>query len=179
MKAYTSEAVMSQKIQRMLAAVSLAVGAALGMAGTFAQSDALRGLLWGIDGISLVIASSILAVIQIRDSRDLLAAGFMVFAIGQGLILSTAAVDPAEAAPTFGAGAGLWAAGLVLASVPGGFPLIVRLLGIFAAVLFAIVATQIFFGSPIDATTSPLPALAYPILVATMIGWIWWLLRAK
>ena len=170
---------MSGNIQRMLAAICLALGAALGMAGTFAQTDALRALLWGFDGISLVIASTILAVIQIRDGRDLLAAGFLVFAIGQGLVLSTAAVDPAEAAPTFGAGAGLWAAGLVLVSVPGGFAFVVRLLGILAAVLFAIVATQIFFGSPTDATTSPLPALAYPILVATMIGWMWWLLRVK
>jgi len=68
-------------------------------------------LAWGIDGVSLVIASALLAVAHIRNGRDLLAAGFLVFAIGQGLVLATAAISPADAAPTFGAGAGLWAAG--------------------------------------------------------------------
>jgi hypothetical protein len=114
-----------------------------------------------------------------RNGRDLLAAGFLVFALGQGLVLATAAVNPAEAAPTFGAGVGLWAAGLALVSAPSFYPIIVRLLGLAASVLLAIVAVQIFLGIPVDATSSPLPFFAYPVLVATMIGWIWSLLRAK
>lgn len=170
---------MNHRYQILLAALGLAVGGALGMAGSLTQTDALRGLAWGLDGVSLVTASSLLVIIHMRNGHDLLAAGFLVFAIGQGLILSTAAVDPADAAPSFGAGAGLWAAGLVIVSVPSGFPVIVRLLGLFAAILFAAVAAQIFVGTPVDATTSPLPTLAYPILVATMIGWIWSLLRAR
>jgi hypothetical protein len=170
---------MNQRYPRLFAALGLAVGAALGMAGSFAQTDALRGLAWGLDGVSLVIASSLLVIIEMRNERNLLAAGFLVFAIGQGLVLSTAAANPADAAPTFGAGTGLWAAGLVLVSVPSGFPVIVRLLGLLAAVLFAVVAVQIFVGIRIDATTTPLPMIAYPVLVATMIGWIWSLLRAQ
>ena len=170
---------MNARYPRLLAAVGLAVGAALGIAGSFAQTDALRGLAWGLDGVSLVIASCLLVIIQMKNERNLSAAGFLVFAIGQGLVLSTAAADPADAAPSFGAGAGLWAAGLVLVSVPGGFPVIVRLLGLFAALLFAVVAMQIFLGMPVDATTTPLPTVGYPVLVATMIGWIWSLLRAQ
>lgn len=170
---------MDQKYQRWLAALGLAVGGALGMAGSFAPTDALRGLAWGIDGVSLVIASALLVVIQMRNGRDLLAAGFLVFAIGQGLVLSTAAVNPADAAPTFGAGVGLWAAGLTLVSAPSFYPIIVRLLGLAASVLLAIVAVQIFIGVHVDAKSSPLPFFAYPVLVATMIGWIWSLLRAK
>jgi len=69
----------------------------------------MRGLAWGIDGVSLVIASALLVLMHMRSGRDLLAAGFLVFAIGQGLVLATAAVNPADAAPTFGAGVGLWA----------------------------------------------------------------------
>ena len=170
---------MDQKYQRWLAALGLGVGGALGMAGSFAPSTALRGLAWGIDGVALVIASALLIVIQLRANRDFMAAGFLVFAIGQGLVLSTAAVNPPDAAPSFGAGAGLWAAGLGLVSASGGFPIIVRLLGFAAAVLFAIVAAQIFLDVRIDATSSPLPSLAYPVLVATMIGWIWSVLRGK
>lgn len=170
---------MDQKYLRLLAALGLGVGGALGMAGSFAPTDALRGLAWGIDGVSLVIASAILVIIQLRNGRDLLAAGFLVFAIGQGLVLSTAAVNLAVAAPTFGAGVGLWAAGLVLVSAPSGYPVIVRLLGVTASFLLAIVSVQIFIGAHIDATSSPLPFFAYPVLVTTMIGWIWSLLRAK
>lgn len=170
---------MDQKHQRLLAALGLGVGGALGMAGSFAPNDALRGLAWGIDGVSLVIASALLVVIHMRHGRDLLAGGFLVFAIGQGLVLSTAAVNPADAAPTFGAGVGLWAAGLALVSASSFYPVIVRLLGLAASVLLAIVAVQIFVGVQVDARSSPLPFFAYPVLVATMIGWIWSLLRTK
>jgi hypothetical protein len=170
---------MNNRYQRLSAALGLAVGGALGMAGSFAPTDALRGLAWGIDGVSLVIASALLVVIQLRSGRELSAAGFLVFAIGQGLILSTAAVKPADAAASFGAGVGLWAAGLALVSWPRDFPVVVRLLGFAATILFAIVAIQIFVGVRLDATSSPLPFFAYPVLVATMIGWIWSLLQAK
>jgi hypothetical protein len=170
---------MDQKYQRLLAAFGLGLGGALGMAGSFAPTDALRSLAWGIDGVSLVIASALLVIMQMRNGRDLLAAGFLVFAIGQGLVLSTAAVNPADAVPTFGAGVGLWAAGLALVSAPNSYPVIVRLLGLAASLLLAIVAVQIFIGVHIDALSSPLPFFAYPVLVATMIGWIWSLLRAK
>lgn len=168
---------MDQVNQRWLAACCLGLGAALGMAGTFAPTDALRGVAWGIDGLSLVIASVLLAVMQFRRGHDLLATGFLVFAAGQGLVLSTAAVSPAAASPTFGAGVGLWAAGLALVSVPRVYPVIVRLLGLAASALFIIVAVQTFLGLPVDAMSSPLPFFAYPVLVATMLGWIWSLLR--
>ena len=170
---------MDQKYQRWVAALGLGVGGAFGMAGSFAPTATLRSVAWGIDGVALVIASALLVVIQLRKNRDFMAAGFLVFAIGQGLVLSTAGVNPPDAAPTFGAGASLWAAGLALVSASRGFPVVVRLLGLAATVLFAIVATQIFMGVRIDATSSPLPSLAYPLFVATMLGWIWSLLREK
>lgn len=164
---------------RLLAAAGLALGAALGMAGTFAPSDALRGLAWGIDGMSLVMASALLVIIHVRAGQDLVAAGFLVFAIGQGLVISVSAMPLTASVPSFGAGVGLWAVGLALVSVPSTFPLIVCLLGLAASVLFAIVALRIFAGEQILPTSSPLPFFAYPVLVATMIGWIATLLRAK
>ncbi|MBM3487958.1 MAG: hypothetical protein FJX67_15220 [Alphaproteobacteria bacterium] len=69
--------------------------------------------------------------------------------------------------------------GLALVSAPSFYPVIVRLLGLVASILFAIVAVQTFVGVPVDAKSSPLPFFGYPVLVATMIGWIWSLLRAK
>src|SRR5262249_4863937 len=155
---------MNQKKQRVLGGLCFGLGGALGVAGSFAPTDALRGLAWGIDGVSLVVASALLFVMHMRNGRDLLGAGFFVFSICQGLTLSTAAVNPADAAPTFGAGVGLWAAGLALVSAPSFYPVIVRLLGLAASVLLAIVAVQIFIGVHIDATSSPLPFFAYPVL---------------
>jgi hypothetical protein len=78
----------------------------------------------------------------------------------------------------FGAGASLWALALVLISIPHVFPLPVRLLGLVAAVLFAVTALRIFAGTRIMPTTTPLPFYAYPVLVATLVGWIARLLKA-
>lgn len=53
-----------------LASVGLAVGGVLGLAGTFAPSASLRGLAWGIDGLALVMASALLAVLHFRKGHD-------------------------------------------------------------------------------------------------------------
>jgi hypothetical protein len=156
-----------------LASVGLAVGGVLGLAGTFAPSASLRGLAWGIDGLALVMASALLAVLHFRKGHDIVASGFLVFAIGQGLIVSGAAMELAASIPSFGAGIGLWAVGLSLISVPKVFPLLVRFLGLVAAAMLAVTALRIFGGAPILPTSSPLPFFAYPFLVATLFGWIW------
>ena len=85
----------------VLASIGLAVGGILGMAGTFAPSAALRGLAWGIDGVALVMAGAILTVVFYRAGQDLVASGFLVFAIGEGIILSGAAMDLDASTPSF------------------------------------------------------------------------------
>jgi hypothetical protein len=153
------------------------VGGALGLAGTFAPSASLRGLAWGIDGIALVMACALLALRFFRLRQEMVAAGFLVFAIGENLLVSGAAMDLVRSAPSFGAGVGLWAAGLALISVPRVLPMLVRLLGLAAALLFAATACPIFAGAQITALSQPLPFFAYPVLVATFVGWIVTLLR--
>jgi hypothetical protein len=147
------------------------------MAGTFAPSASLRGLAWGIDGVGLVMASALLTLAFYRKGQDLVASGFLVFLVGEGLILSGAAMDLAASVPSFGAGISLWALALVLISIPRVFPVPVRLLGFFAAVLFGVAAVQIFAGIQVMPTTAPLPFYAYPVLVATFVGWIWTLVK--
>jgi hypothetical protein len=163
---------MNDKALRVLASLGLGVGGALGMAGTFAPSASLRGLAWGIDGIALVMACSLLALRFFRMRQEIVAAGFLVFAIGESLLVSGAAIDLAQSTPSFGGGAGLWAAGLALISVPRAFPMVVRLLGLVAALLFAATACRIFAGAQIMALSRPLPFFAYPVLVATLVGWM-------
>jgi hypothetical protein len=107
---------------RVLASTGLAVGGIFGMAGTFAPSAALRGRAWGIDGVALVMAGAILTVVFYRTGQDLVASGFLILAIGEGIILSGTAMDLDASVPSFGAGSSLWALALILVSVPPVFP---------------------------------------------------------
>ena len=75
---------------RQIAAIGLVIGALLGMAGTFAPSASLRGLAWGVDGTALIVATALLTVHHLRRGNDLAAAGFLVFVVGETLILSGA-----------------------------------------------------------------------------------------
>ena len=164
---------MNEPHRQIAAPCALVVGAILGVAGTFSSSASLRGLLWGIDGVALVLAGALLTIYYLGRRNNLVAAGFMVFVAGQSLVLSTAATPLDSGGPVFGAGASLWAASLILVSVPAVMPIWVRVVATIAAVLFFVVAAQIFQGQPVDALSRPLPFFAYPFLAATMFGWAW------
>ena len=143
------------------------------MTGTFVPSASLRGLLWGIDGIALVVATALLALHHFRRGDDLVAAGFLVFVAGETLILASAAMALESGISLFGAGVGLWAASLTLVSAPRVMPAWLRAVGIVGAVLFAIVALQIFAGRPLTPLSRPLPFFGYPFLAASLFGWAW------
>jgi hypothetical protein len=164
---------MSDQRLRLIAVSGLVIGGVLGGAGTFVPSDSLRGLLWGIDGIALIIATALLTIHHIRQGNDVVAAGFLVFALGETLIVSTAAMDLAASSPVFAAGAGLWAASLALVSVPNVMPAWVRVVAVVGALLFAVMAVQVFLGSALTPLSQPLPFFAYPFLALTLLGWAW------
>ena len=164
---------MNESLPRRIASAGLVIGAVLGLAGTFAPSGSLRGIAWGLDGTALVLAATLLTIHHVRRGNDLVAGGFLIFAIGQGLVVSSAAMSLASSTPSFGAGAGLWAAGLAIVSAGRILPPWLRGTGLIAALLFAVVALQIFSGSPTTPLSEPLPFFAYPFLVATLLGWAW------
>ena len=164
---------MSVRRPRLLAPGGLVIGAVLGMAGTFVPSAAMRGLLWGLDGIALIVATALLTMDYFRRGNDVIAAGFLVFVAGETLILSGAAMDLAASGPNFAAGVGLWAASLALISAPGVMPSWIRVVAAVAALLFAAVAVQIFMGSSLTPLSRPLPFFAYPFLALTLFGWAW------
>ena len=162
-----------------IAAAGLLVGAVFGLAGTLVSSPELQAGLWAIDSVGLVIAASVLSLKYLRTGSELVAAGFLVFAIGEGVLLSGTAAGPAGSVPAFAAGVALWAAALTLISAAPHFPRWLRLLGGVAAALFAITAGQIYAGAALLPTSTPLPFFAYPFLVATLLGWAWTLLREQ
>jgi hypothetical protein len=163
----------------IVAAFGLALGAVLGMAGTFVAQPNIQALLWAIDGAGLVMAAALLALKYFRTGDDLVSGGFLVFAIAEAVLMSETAAGPTASVPAFAAGTALWAVALLLISIPRKFVLPVRLLGLVSAILFAIISARIFWGEQLLPTSAPLPFYAYPFLVMTFMGWIWSLLREK
>ncbi len=143
------------------------------MAGTFVPSPSLRGLLWGLDGTALVAATALLTLHHFRRGHDTVAAGFLVFVAGETLIVAGSAMDFADSAPLFGAGVALWAASFLLVSAPNVMPVWLRVTACIGALLFSIVAVQIFTGTTLTPLSQPLPFFAYPFLAVTLFGWAW------
>jgi hypothetical protein len=159
-----------------IAIVGLVLGAVLGMAGTVAPPN-LQEVLWAIDSAALVAATSLLSLKFFRKGNDLVAAGFLVYALGESVTLSGTAAGATGSVPAFAAGAALWATALLLVSVPREFAIGARAVGLIAAVLFGVTSFRIFWGELLLPTASPLPFYAYPFLVFTFVGWIWSLVR--
>ena len=162
-----------------IAAAGLVVGAVFGLAGTFVGSPHLQASLWAVDSVGLVIAASLLTVKYLRAGSELVAAGFLVFAIGEGVLLSGTAAGPTGSIFAFAAGIALWAAALALIGAAPLFPPWLRLLGGVAGTLFAATAGRIYAGEVLVPTATPLPFFAYPFLVLTLLGWAWTLLREE
>jgi hypothetical protein len=159
------------------AAIGLALGGVFGMLGTMVAERNLQAAFWAVDGVGLVVATALLALRFFRTGNDVVAAGFLVFTIGESVMLSGTADSLAGSVPSFAAGSALWSAALLLTSVPKEFTSWIRLVGTVGAILFAITAARIFWGVQVLPTTSPLPFFAYPFLVLTFAGWIWTLLK--
>lgn len=160
-------------------AFGLALGGVFGMAGALVTQPNLQAILWAIDGAGLVMAAALLALKYFRTGHDAVAGGFLIFAIGEGVMLSGVAAGPGGSVPSFAAGTALWGTALLLISVPKLFAMPIRIIGIVSAILFVITAAKIFWGEPLLPTAAPLPSYAYPLLVATFIGWIWTLWREQ
>ena len=156
-----------------LVIAGLALGAVLGMAGTFVTADNVRAVLWAIDGTALVVATVLLALAYFRKGNELVAAGFLVYAIGEAVMLGGTAGSLVASVPAFAAGTALWSAGLLLTCAAKEFALWARAAGCVAAVLFAIVSVRTFWGEGLTPIARPLPYFAYPFLVATFVGWGW------
>ena len=162
-----------------VAAAGLALGGLFGMLGTMVAARNLQSAFWAIDGVGVMVATALLALKLFRKGNDVAAAGFLVFTIGESVMLAGTATTLAESVPSFAAGTALWSAGLLLISAPKEFAGWVRGAGVIGSVLFAITSARIFWGEQVLPTSRPLPFFAYPFLVLTFIGWIWALLKVR
>jgi hypothetical protein len=161
----------------IIAAVGLAVGGVFGLLGTVVAQSNVRAASWGIDSVGLIVATALLTLKYFRMGNDTVSAGFLVFAIGEAVMLSGTAATLEGSVPAFAAGTALWSAALLLTCIPKQFAIGVRLVGIIGSVLFAVTSARIFWGEQVLPTSRPLPFFAYPFLVLTFVGWIWTLLK--
>src|SRR5438132_101656 len=120
-----------------LAVIGLALGGVFGMMGTFVSEPSVRAASWAIDGVGLVAATVLLTLRFFRAGNDTVAGGFLVFAIGEAVMLSGTARTLEASVPSFAAGTALWSAALLLTSVPKEFAGWVRVVGIVGSILFA------------------------------------------
>ncbi|RRA99930.1 hypothetical protein [Larkinella rosea] len=162
-----------------IAATGLLTGCVLGMIGAFVPSDVVRNVLWAIDSSGLILAAALLTLYFFRKGNDIVAAGFLVFAIAESIIFFSCAGALTESIPAFGTGTCLWALSIAVISSQRVFPWFVRGTGILSALLFVIVAFLIFTGHSMTALTQPLPFFAYPFYAATLAGWAWTLWYRK
>ncbi|HEY2470759.1 MAG TPA: hypothetical protein VGI45_23400 [Terracidiphilus sp.] len=158
---------------RILVVAGLVAGAVLGMVGSVVSAADVRAVCWAIDAVGVIIATTIMALTFARAGRLEVAAGFLIYAIGESVMLGGTAMSLEASVPAFAAGTALWSAGLTLISVPRVFAIWARLVGLLSAVLFGIVSLTIFRGVALTPIAHPLPFFAYPFLVLTFIGWIW------
>src|SRR5262245_22829705 len=133
----------------VIAVIGLALGGGCGLAGTVVGRAELRQALWALDGVGLVVATALLTVKYLKQGQDCLAAGFLVFVVGESLLLSGTAAGLAGSVPSFAGGVALWAVSLLLTSIPRGFAPWIRLVGAVATILFAVTAGSIFWGEPL------------------------------
>ncbi len=168
---------MKQKSILATSAIGLLVGCILGVAGSVVPSDTFRNLAWATGSVGIIAAAALLAVFYFRTGYDIMAAGFVILALGELVVFSSCATNPDNNIPSFGAGSFLWALAIAALSLQKFFPLFVRFTGIIAAILFASVSVSIFSGQQVNALSRPFPFLAYPFYAATLVGWAWTLFR--
>lgn len=161
----------------VVAAVCLTLGGVFGLLETVFSQGNLQATSWGIDGLAPVVATVLLALKFSRGGNDFVAAGFLEFANGEGVLLSGTMTTLAESVPSFAAGTDLWPAALLLTSVPREFARWIRVTSMIGSILFAITTARIFWGQQIFATASPPPFFAYPFLFLTFGGWVWTLMK--
>lgn len=112
----------------------------------------------------MVMASTLLTLRFYGVGSEIVAAGFLVFAVGEGVMLSGVASDLPASVPSFGGGTAMWVLALALISTPRAFPFLVRVLGVGTSVMFAATAGQIFAGVQVLPTSSPTAVLRLSFL---------------
>ena len=106
-----------------------------------------------------------------------MAAGFLVFSIGEGLMLSGTAQPFDAMVPAFCAGAGLWAAGLLLTPGSQTFALWIRVVSVIAAISCDNLDKNLRGRAHPCRTPFRCPRSDIRFWFSLFVGWVWTLMR--
>lgn len=169
----------NSKLVTYLTVFGFALAVVFGISGSAVKDPVTQAIFYEISSIGLTVAAVLMAGKFARENADLLSAGFLILAIGEAVMSGGAAADSISGSSSaFGAGMALYVPALLMISLPGRYPLFVRITGALASIPFAIAAAMIFMGQEV-LSTSPFPSAGYGLLSLTIIGWIYTLLRKK
>jgi len=169
---------MNKSNLKLIGVVGLALGAIFGASGSMIGGPVAQILLYQISSLGLTVGCLTLGILFLRKNEDILCIGFLTLAIAEAVMSGGTANGQIGGQASFGAGMALYAPALWLISSVSKWPLAPRITGLAASIPFIIAATKIFMGEQV-LSTSVLPSIAYPLLVLTIIGWIWSLIKEK
>ena len=161
-----------------LASIGLAIGAVFGLSGLFFTEPVTQTCLFVISGVGLSAGLALLSVKFLRENDDCLAAGFMLFSIGEAILTCNTPAEESTADASFACGMLFYVVAFILISLSKRFPLWLRLTGLAAAIPFSIAAARFLLGYGIDSSDT-FPGMGYGLLTLCIVGWIITLLREK
>ena len=166
---------------RILISVGLAIGAVLGLGGSFLPAGPPQNIALVLSSLGLIMGSALFAAWFAGRGHSIVAVGFALLALAESISFSgiflVASAPTFPGAYTFAAGVALYAVALPLASVPSAFPLWTRIVGTLAAIPFAAHALLWLLGrSP--APSGPLASIGYVLFTVATVGWMITVLRA-
>src|SRR2546423_1863001 len=101
--------------------IGFVLGGGFGMVGTIVAFLILRVGCWALDGVGLIVATALLAAKYFREGKDVVSAGFLVFAIGEAVMLSGTAATLEVSVFFFVVGTAFWLVSLFLTYIPKQF----------------------------------------------------------
>ncbi|MGH7919065.1 MAG: hypothetical protein ACREQM_03850 [Candidatus Dormibacteraceae bacterium] len=154
---------------RWIVVAGLVAAIVLGIGGSIVHGGSGYTVAQHLSSLGMITGTTLLAINFGRQSRYLVAAGFVLLALAEAIVLSAPVSIAGEA--TFASGVALYVPALLLASLPAGLPVWSRVVGGLAAIPFAVYAALNWLGQ------NPSPGglvvtAGYVLLSVAAIGWI-------
>ena len=154
---------------RRLTAAALAVGVVFGVGGNFLP-DTAQIFAHLVSSVGLVVGCATMALALVHQRRDIVAAGLLVLAIAE-LVMWNNGPSAELGDIAFASSVLFYVPGLLLVSIPAGFPIWSRIAGGMAAIPFGMHAVQFFLGEA-PSTSGPYAITGYMLMSAAIVGWI-------
>ena len=161
---------------RILIAAGFAIGAVFGMTGNVLPAGAPQDVAWVVSSLGLMMSSALFAAWFARRGHDIVAVGFALFALAEGVIVSGGTPTDPGGEASFAGAAALYALALLLIGVPAVLPVWTRIVGSLAAAPFGVHGLLWRLGEAPE-SSGPFAGAGYMLLTIAVVGWIVSVLR--